>query len=109
MKGEVLATPRLDVLEGPNDFVIVFEVPDVPRNAVSLGVVAGRLELDAVQSLGEREAKCFVPRRFRASVSLPESTDFGVVDASLDAGLLRVRVAKSERGRTRQIPISAAS
>jgi HSP20 family protein len=104
-----LTTPACDVLEGPSDLVVAFDLPSVKEDGISLRFESGRLELDATQKLTEREAKWLQPLRFRATVDLPDSVDSSAIEASLESGVLTVRIAKSVRAQARSIAIKSVN
>ncbi|MBM4357226.1 MAG: Hsp20/alpha crystallin family protein [Deltaproteobacteria bacterium] len=101
--------PSFDLLEGPRDLVVLFDLPGVKEESVSLRFEAGQLVLDASQSTEPAEASWLRPARYRATLELPDSLDPGAIEASLDDGVLEVRIAKAARAQPRTIAIKSAN
>ncbi|MBM4375607.1 MAG: Hsp20/alpha crystallin family protein [Deltaproteobacteria bacterium] len=94
--------PTLDAFESPDAWLFRFDVPGVADEGLTLRFEAGRLELDAAQTLTEGWAE---PLRYIASVPLPEGVDVEAIDASLASGVLTVKVGKSPTLRSRLIEV----
>jgi HSP20 family protein len=90
-------TPRVDIIEGPQRFIIEAELPGVAEGDVELSVERGVLSLRAQSAL-----KHVYVRSFR----LGEDIDGEAVSARLSEGLLSIELPKTDRSRARRIAIS---
>ncbi len=100
--------PSINCLEQQQAYVIEVELPGVKLEAVELEltgnqmIVSGHSEtsVSSVKAEGfskmERRAG-----RFERSIEIPSDSDSDNVDASMSNGLLIVRIAKQEQGRSR--------
>jgi len=103
-------TPRADVEETDDAFVVEIELPGVKRDDVSLEVAGRRLTVSGERK--ERERIGVLRRRtrtvgqFHYEVVLPADVEEENVSASMDEGVLTVRVPKPASQRPRRITIS---
>jgi HSP20 family protein len=103
-------TPLADVEETDDAYVVEIELPGVKRDDVSLEVAGGRLSVSGERK--ERERVGILRRRtrtvgqFHYEVVLPGEVDEDAVTASMDEGVLTVRVPKPASERPRRIPIN---
>lgn len=103
-------TPLADVEETDDAYVVEIELPGVKRDDVSLEVTGGRLSVSGERK--ERERVGILRRRsrtvgqFHYEVVLPGEVDEDAVSASMDEGVLTVRVPKPASERPRRIPIN---
>lgn len=103
--------PLVDIEEQDDTYVLEAELPGVKREDVNIEVVGN--ELAVTGEIKERERKGAVRRqtrrtgRFEYRVSLPNQVDVSKIDASLDQGVLTVRVPKSERAQRQKIEIKS--
>ncbi len=103
-------TPLADVEETDDAYLVEVELPGVKRDDVSLEVAGRRLTVSGERK--ERERVGILRRRtrtvghFHYEVVLPGDVDEDAVTASMDEGVLTVRVPKPASDRPRRIPIS---
>ncbi len=109
--------PPVNVLDGPEAIIVECEVPGVPRDQLDLSitgetlVVKGTKRVSAETGEGDGGETVSYQRRERGSgdfsrtIVLPEKVDAEKVEAQLEAGILTVRLPKSEDRRPRQIKI----
>jgi HSP20 family protein len=101
--------PLADVSETDEAYVVEVEVPGVKREDVSLDLAGSTLAISG--ELKEKEGRFHHRTRrtgkFQYRVTLPRDADGERVEATLDEGVLTVRVPKSEANRPRKIEISA--
>jgi HSP20 family protein len=90
--------PYVEVSTGAEGYEIVAEVPGVPQDGVSLAAERGSLTLTAT-------APKWVWKR---SFSLPDEVDVDAIAATLDAGLLTIRLPRVPASRPRQIRVEGA-
>ncbi|MDQ3875534.1 MAG: Hsp20/alpha crystallin family protein [Actinomycetota bacterium] len=104
-------SPLVDIEETDDAYVVEAEVPGVNREDVNVELVGNDLSITG--EIKERERKGLIRRqtrrtgRFDYRVSLPNQVDAGKIDASLENGVLTVRVPKSERAQRRRIEVKA--
>src|SRR3954466_10421778 len=105
--------PSVDVEETDDAWIVEAEVPGVRRDDVNVelrdseAVISGEIK--------ERERTGILPRRTRRTgrfeyrVVLPGQPDPDAVEATLDDGVLTVRVAKPEQARPRRVEVQPAN
>lgn len=95
------STPA-DILEFENAYSLEIEVPGVSKEAISISVEDGVLSVEAnSESLTEDKTATALRReRYRGNLkrqfSLGEKLDENTIEASLDNGVLKIRIAKRE-------------
>lgn len=110
--GDVAYMPLpMDVIENQDDLVIRVSIPGVLPEDVQVDVegetVRIRAERKEEDNAGEyllRERKA---GRMGRTLSMPYRLDADRTDASLENGVLTLKVAKAESERTRTIPVRA--
>lgn len=104
-------SPVVDIEEQDDGYVLEAELPGVKREDVNIELVGNELAITG--EIKEREHKGAVRRqtrrtgRFEYRVRLPDEVDAAKIVASLDQGVLTVRVPKSERAERRKIEIKS--
>jgi len=104
--------PALDLIEYPDRYEVVADLPGVDQKEVEVEFIEGVLQVR-----GERggdtlsdEARAFRRERaagkFARSIGFRDDIDVDGIDASFRDGVLRVNVPKSERNKPRQIPVA---
>jgi HSP20 family protein len=102
-------TPRVDVEETDDAWIVEAELPGAKRKDINIEARDGELVISG--EIKERERKGVLRRRtrrlgqFEYRVVVPPDVDPGSVEASLDDGILNVRVPKPARPEPRQIEI----
>jgi len=103
-------TPLADVEETDDAYLVEIELPGVKRDDVTLEVAGQRLSVSGERK--ERERVGILRRRtrtvgqFHYEVVLPGEVDDQDVSASMDEGVLTVRVPKPVSQRPRRIAIT---
>ena len=103
--------PPVDIEETDDAYVLEAEVPGVKEKDVNIEHVGN--EISITGEIKERERKGALRRqtrrtgRFAYRVRLPEQIDPDKIDAKLDAGVLTVRVPKSEKAQRRRIEVKS--
>ena len=103
-------TPLADVEETDDAYLVEIELPGVKREDVSLEVAGRRLSVSGERK--ERERVGILRKRtrtvgqFHYEVVLPGDVEEDNVAASMDEGVLTVRVPKPASQRPRRIPIT---
>jgi HSP20 family molecular chaperone IbpA len=112
-RGRVVHVPRVDVLEGAEDFRIVADLPGVGPGGVEVTVernvltVVGRAERKAPE--GYRHVYGAAPAtEYRRVFTLSDAVDSSAIEASMKHGILTLRLPKARALRPRKISIAAA-
>jgi HSP20 family protein len=105
------AVPRVDLLETPEHFVVLMDLPGVPKEGLNISVlddvltVKGTPERSDAQEkrllYGEVEHGTF-QRDFRLAMDV---VDIDNVTAHLENGVLSMTLPKQENKRLRRIPV----
>jgi HSP20 family protein len=103
-------TPLADLEEADDAYLVEIELPGVRRDDVSVEVAGRRLTVSGERK--ERERVGILRRRtrtvgrFHYEVVLPGDVEEEGVTASMEEGVLTVRVPKPASERPRRIPVS---
>lgn len=104
-------SPLVDVEETDDAYIVEADLPGVKRDDVDVELVGSELTISG--EIKERERKGVLRRqtrrtgRFDYRVTLPDHVESDQIEASLNEGVLTVRVPKSERAQRRKIEIKA--
>jgi HSP20 family protein len=107
--GDRVWSPLVDVEETEDAWIIEAEVPGAKRKDIDVEVRDSELSISG--EIKERERKGLLRRRTRRKgrfdyrVTLPGGADPEGIEASLDDGVLTVRVPKPEQARPRRIEV----
>jgi HSP20 family protein len=107
--------PPVDIYEDADRIVLTLEVPGIPQDAFDISV-----ENQTLSVRGERQWKSEqkeenyhrVERRygsFHRAFTLPQTVDTEHVEASYDAGVLRIELKKRPESKSRQIKVQLGS
>jgi HSP20 family protein len=103
-------SPIADVEEADDSYVIDLELPGVKKDDVEISVAGRRVIISGQRK--EKERVGVMRRRerlvgsFRFEIELPTELDEQSVTASLDDGVLNVRIPKRNDDRARRIQVS---
>ena len=103
--------PLADIEETDDAYLIELELPGVKKDDVDIEI-NGR-ELTVTGEIKEKERDGILRRRtrkvgeFTYSVTLPMEIDDDNVSATLDSGVLTIRVPKSQKGKSRHVTIGS--
>jgi HSP20 family protein len=103
--------PPVDIEETDDAWIVEAEIPGIDKKDIHVDVQGS--ELTVTGEIKERERKGILRRRtrrtgqFELRVMLPGEIDADGVDASLNHGVLEVRVPKPERARPHQVEVRA--
>jgi HSP20 family protein len=104
--------PLVDVIEDEKEYLIKVELPEVQKEEVKVTVENGTLTITGERK-AEREQKGRrfhrVERycgRFERTFGIPDDVKSDDVKAEFKDGVLRVRLAKSEKARPKQIEVT---
>ena len=87
--------PLVDVLENETEFLLVADLPGVPKEALEITVDNGQLELRAETETLE----------YRRSFALGDDVDLDAVEAVLERGELEVHLPKRREAQVRKIAV----
>ncbi|MEZ4238883.1 MAG: Hsp20/alpha crystallin family protein [Myxococcota bacterium] len=100
--------PAVDVVETPEGWTLILEVPGVPRDALSLKLDGTRLSVRGTKP--ERVGKARVAERetgpFLREFILPFQVRAEAITAHLADGVLTVTLPRSGAGGAQQIPVT---
>ena len=107
-------SPLVDITEDEKEYVIKTDLPEVKKEDVKVTVENGIVTITGERKLeNEEKGKRYhrIERsygNFVRSFSLPDDADAKRVNAEFKDGLLKVRVAKSETARPKQIEVKVS-
>jgi HSP20 family protein len=110
-------TPSVEVQETEDFVSMAVELPGVNAEDVALSVENGLLTIAGEKKPAHQHEKGTTALRyserwygrFERTFSLPAGIDAGRIDASFDAGILTIRLHKSEQAKARRIAIAVGS
>lgn len=104
-------TPRVDIAETDQQFMIKVEVPEIKKEDVSVTVDNGVLTIrgERKQEKEEKNKKFHRLERhygvFTRTFTLPDNVDETGIKASFKDGMLNIRIQKTEEKKTKAIEI----
>jgi HSP20 family protein len=111
MSEKATVAPFVDVYENTDELLIVADVPGATQDGVSIHFDKGELSIEAKRSEVPSGSPLLSEHRpcdyFRA-FSVPQGIDASKIDAQLRAGVLRVRLPKSDAVKPRRIEVKTA-
>lgn len=104
-------TPAIDVIETPDAFLLIADVPGAMREGVDIEYDDGVLTLHARITPRARDDARFARREYavgdyRRSLHIGEAIDVSRIGAELANGQLTLTLPKTEAVRIRKVPIS---
>ena len=103
--------PRMEMYEEKDGLVIRTELPGVRKEDLNISIIGDMLTLKAEkkrEEVTEGRDYYLCERSFgqySRSVSLPFAVDTGKVAATLENGLLEIRLSKAEEAKAKQIEV----
>ncbi len=107
-------TPLVDIIEDEKEYLIKAELPEVNKEDLKVLVEDGILSISGERKTEKEEkGKRFhrverVYGSFSRSFTVPDDADPAKVNAEFKDGVLRVRLAKTERAKPKTIDIKVA-
>lgn len=95
LRGEDLFSPPVEVEEEKDYFLITLDVPGVSKDAIKIEVEGNKLSVS-----GERKT-----RKFERTFDLGEHVDAEKIEAAYQDGVLKIKLAKAEKAKPRQITV----
>ncbi len=106
--------PVVDIAEDDKGYVITAELPEVKKEDVKVTVENGVLTITGERKFEKEETNKKWHRversygSFARTLALPDDGDVAKVNAEFKDGMLKVRIAKSEAVRPRQIEVKVS-
>lgn len=103
--------PAVNVLNGPQEMIVQCELAGVRREDLDLSITGETLVIKGAKRPPDDDDKLRYQRRergfgeFSRTIVLPDAVEPDRVEAKLQAGILRVRLPKSQAARPKQIPV----
>ncbi|MFO0951689.1 MAG: Hsp20/alpha crystallin family protein [Isosphaeraceae bacterium] len=101
--------PAIDLIETPDAYVLLAEVPGVDPSSIELSVTGNVLTLRGIKPVDPDEPPGLIRERsagpFHRQVVLSTEVDFDATQAEARHGLLRIHLPKREAARPRTIPV----
>src|SRR5262249_41246295 len=96
--------PPVDVYETPNDFVVAVEVPGVDPSSIDVTAVGCVLTLKGAKDADSLpDPQVHLRERtfgsFHRQITLPNEVDFDRAEATIDHGVLNIRIPKRASGQ----------
>lgn len=104
-------TPPVDVYENADELLLVADVPGATQDGVDVQLDKGQLTIRArrdEETTGAPMALEYRPRDYFRVFSVPQGIDASRIDAQLSAGVLHLRLPKSESLKPRRIEVKQA-
>ncbi|PPE71669.1 Hsp20/alpha crystallin family protein [Caldimonas thermodepolymerans] len=107
------AVPRVDVLEDEAGITLLADLPGVSREQLELRVegdtlhIEGKVATDGPEGLEPLYAELRLPA-YRRSFTLSRELDTERIEASLNHGVLRLRIPKQAHAQPRRIAVQVA-
>ena len=106
--------PAVDILENPNEIVVLADMPGVPPDGVEVDVegdelrIEGRVRPEDYEGLKPLHVEYNVGGFYRR-FTLGEQIDRDRIEAQLKDGVLVLKLPKAEHTRPRKVAVRAAS
>ena len=103
--------PPVNVLNGPDDILVECELPGVRREDLDISITGETLVIEGEKKLPDNEDKLTYQRRergagqFSRTIVLPDKVDGERIEAELSAGILTIRLPKSEAAKPRKVQV----
>lgn len=103
--------PFADVRETEKEIIVTVDLPGVDKKDINIEVQGDQLEISAEKKYeAEEEGKGYIRReraynRFYKSMRLPAEVDETKAEATLNNGVLEIRLPKIKAAKARTIPV----
>jgi len=108
-EGDLYTAPAVDIYETGDGLVVVADVPGVDQDGLDIDVddriltIRGRVE---VPRHGPDDAEEYTMMNYFRQFRLSDEVDRGKIKASLEQGVLTLRLPKAEQHRPRRIKVT---
>lgn len=107
--GDQVWSPPVDIEEQDDAWIVEADVPGAKRDDITIELHDGELaihgEVKETERVGILRRRTRRTGRFEYRVTLPRDLNPDAVEANLNDGVLRVRLAKPERSKPRRIEV----
>jgi HSP20 family protein len=103
--------PAVDISETPEGLVLRYDMPGVAKGNVDVTVDKGTLVVTGKADPEESGTPAYRETRvgdYRREFTLPDDVDADRISASMNAGVLTVRIAKPEEVKPKRIQITGS-
>lgn len=103
--------PRVDVFENATEYLVVADLPGVPKEALEVHFDDGELRIKGTRasaSPGQPLALEAHVADFERTFAMPDGIDADRIEAELATGVLRVRLPKASTKQARRIAVRGA-
>lgn len=113
LRGEHKVLPKLDLIETDDDIRVVMDLPGVDPNLIQVTIIGNMLTIKGHKPPTPTEANHEVHLNertqgdFERSMPMPAPVNAEDVSAEFKNGVLTVLLMKSERTKSRQIPVKS--
>ena len=111
VKQRAAVVPNVDVYENASEIVLVVDLPGVSKEGLQIDLDKDQLTIEARRRAAQEQrlhSQEFRALDYRRSFAIPIGIDRDKVDAELKAGILTLRLPKSDALRPRQIQVRAS-
>jgi HSP20 family molecular chaperone IbpA len=109
-RNDAALMPPVDVIEDAQGITLFADLPGVPKEKLNLHIEAdavtieAEMQLDVSEALEVTHAEVSVPH-FRRVFTLSKELDSNKISASLENGVLQLRIPKAEHAQPRKIEV----
>lgn len=102
--------PRTDIFEYNDTIVLVLDMPGIHENAIDITLEKDILEVKGYAQVEEYEGMTLVnseyePGDYERKFRVSDSIDRENIEASYENGVLRLKLPKAERAKTKKIAV----
>lgn len=111
VKQRAAVVPNVDVYENASEILLVVDLPGISKEDLQIDLDKDQLTIEARRRAAHEErlhSQEFRALDYRRSFAIPIGIDRDKVDAELKAGILTLRLPKSDALRPRQIQVRAS-
>lgn len=110
--------PELDAWETESEYVVQLDLPGVAAESVDINFERNTLSIrgerqQSIRAAEKGETRVFFAERdwgtFTRSLRFPQHVAGDGISANFDAGVLTVRIPKTEAAKPRKIPVTSAA
>jgi HSP20 family molecular chaperone IbpA len=98
-------TPHCDLYESDSEYLLVIDMPGASADTLSVELTGSELAIRAQRPASSQGADA-ASTTFERRIELPSDVDGGSTSAQLQAGVLRVQIAKAPSARRVKIPVA---
>ena len=108
---KVTVAPLVDVYENKDELLLVVDLPGATKDGVTIHFDKGQLTIEAKRAdePGDASGSAVLaehrPADYFRAFSVPQGIDASKIDAQLTAGVLRLRLPKSDAVKPRRIEV----